>query len=52
MQQCQRLAERFRLATTGGSDYHGERKGIALGDQHVPGSIYEQLRELRSGFRV
>jgi predicted metal-dependent phosphoesterase TrpH len=41
----QRLAERFRLAITGGSDYHGNRKRVALGSQHVPMAVYEQLRQ-------
>ncbi|MEM6853937.1 MAG: PHP domain-containing protein [Planctomycetota bacterium] len=39
-----RLAERFKLLTTGGSDYHGSRKSIALGSQRVPWSVYDQLR--------
>jgi predicted metal-dependent phosphoesterase TrpH len=44
VQAFEHLAERFRLCTTGGSDYHGTRKRIALGSQHVPLSIYEQLQ--------
>ncbi|MEM1108207.1 MAG: PHP domain-containing protein [Planctomycetota bacterium] len=37
------IAERFRLVTTGGSDYHGSRKTIALGSQRVPASVYADL---------
>lgn len=42
-QQFERLAHRFRLVNTGGSDYHGSRKRIELASQHVPLTIYEQL---------
>ena len=38
-----RLADRFRLLTTGGSDYHGSRKPIALSDARVPLDHYHQL---------
>lgn len=40
-----KLAERFKLHTAGGSDYHGSRKSIALGSQRVPRSVYETLRD-------
>ncbi len=40
----EKLAERFGLLTTGGSDYHGERKPIALGSVTVPIDAFEQLR--------
>jgi len=39
-----RLADRFDLAVTGGSDYHGSRKDIALGSQRVG---YERLEQLK-----
>ena len=39
------LAERLGLLTTGGSDYHGSRKSIALGEAAVPRSVYERLRD-------
>jgi hypothetical protein len=39
------LADRLDLAVTGGSDYHGQRKAIALGSQRVPMSVYEALHE-------
>ncbi|MBI1335649.1 MAG: PHP domain-containing protein [Phycisphaera sp.] len=39
------LAERLNLLTSGGSDYHGSRKAVALGSQRVPMSVYERLRE-------
>ncbi len=43
--KCQRLAERFSLLATGGSDFHGDAKPIALGSQSVPYDVYERLRE-------
>lgn len=39
------LADRLHLLTTGGSDYHGSRKSIALGDAAVPRRVYERLRD-------
>ncbi len=43
-QQFEKLAARMNLLTTGGSDYHGSRKSIAMGSQRVPMSVYERLR--------
>ena len=40
-----RLAHRLGLLTSGGSDYHGNRKSIAMGSQHVPMAVYDSLRE-------
>jgi len=40
-----KLAERFNLTPTGGSDYHGSRKTIALNSQRVPITVYEHLRD-------
>jgi hypothetical protein len=39
------LAERFDLLTTGGSDYHGSRKAIALGSVVAPDHTLERLEE-------
>ena len=39
------LADRLNLLTTGGSDYHGSRKSIALGNAAVPRAVYERLRD-------
>jgi predicted metal-dependent phosphoesterase TrpH len=44
-QRFAQFAEQFNLLTTGGSDYHGARKHIALGSQRVPYAIYQQLHE-------
>ncbi len=38
-----RLAEKFDLLITGGSDYHGSRKTVMLGGQKVPLAVYDQL---------
>jgi len=43
------LADRLNLLTTGGSDYHGSRKSIALGDAAVPRVVYERLRDAVRG---
>ena len=45
VQHYSQLARRFRLLTTGGSDYHGSRKPIALGDARVPLDRYQQLQQ-------
>ncbi len=39
------LADRYRLLTTGGSDYHGSRKSIALGATRTPMSAFDALVE-------
>ena len=39
------LAARFGLCVTGGSDFHGARKPIALGTPAVPYELLEKLRE-------
>lgn len=39
------LAQRFELLTCGGSDYHGTRKAVRLGQSRVPLAVYDQLRE-------
>lgn len=41
--QYEKLAQRFKLIPSGGSDFHGERKPVLLGSQNVPRSVYEQL---------
>lgn len=45
VQRFTRLAERFTLRTTGGSDYHGSRKTVRLNSQAVPRAVYENLRD-------
>ena len=37
----QQLATRFNLLATGGSDYHGSRKSVAMGSCQVPYAAYE-----------
>jgi hypothetical protein len=44
---ARRLAQRFDLAISGGSDYHGSRKSIELGSQAVPVEVLDGLRETR-----
>lgn len=43
VQQYRQLAHRLDLLTTGGSDYHGLAKTIALGSQRVPHEHLDQL---------
>jgi predicted metal-dependent phosphoesterase TrpH len=43
--QFSKLATNLDLLTTGGSDYHGSRKTLALGSQKVPFDRYEALLE-------
>lgn len=38
-----RLANKLGLIPTGGSDYHGSRKTLDLGNQKVPFEVYENL---------
>ncbi|NJL32261.1 MAG: PHP domain-containing protein [Phycisphaerales bacterium] len=47
VEQYSRLAEKYNLHISGGSDYHGSRKAIAMGSQHVPFHVYESLRQAR-----
>ena len=42
-----RLAARYGLLASGGSDYHGTRKRVALGGADVPTEVYEQLLAAR-----
>lgn len=44
----QRLAEKYDLIPTGGSDYHGTRKTIKMGSQNVPLAIYERLTHIHA----
>jgi hypothetical protein len=46
--QYTELANHFNLLTTGGSDYHGDRKPIALGSQQVPAACLDRLRQARA----
>ena len=43
VEQYEKLAHRFGLLTTGGSDYHGTRKALDLGSQKVPLSVCDDL---------
>lgn len=43
--QLTALAERFDLLTTGGSDYHGSRKAIAIGSVVAPPDALQRLEE-------
>ncbi|MEM9109945.1 MAG: PHP domain-containing protein [Planctomycetota bacterium] len=45
IKQLTALAEQFDLLTTGGSDYHGSRKAIALGSVVAPDNCLERLEE-------
>ena len=47
--QFEKLAEREKLMVSGGSDYHGTRKTVALGGQNVPIQVYERLRDAAEG---
>ena len=54
MQTADRLAERFGLLASGGSDFHGEAKpdisvGTGRGGLQVPFSFYECLRDAANG---
>lgn len=42
--QYQRLAKQLGMQITGGSDFHGSRKEIELGSQHVPAAWLDTLR--------
>jgi hypothetical protein len=44
------LAERFDLLTTGGSDYHGSRKAIALGSVLAPEDALDRLEEAAAAY--
>lgn len=48
--QLTALAERFDLITTGGSDYHGSRKAIALGSVIAPENALRELEEAASQY--
>lgn len=40
-----RLAERYHLLATGGSDYHGSRKSIALNATRTPMEVFKRLQD-------
>jgi len=42
--QYTKLARKLELLTSGGSDYHGTRKTIAMGSQNVSRAVYEGLK--------
>jgi len=43
--QFESLADKLGLMTTGGSDYHGSRKQVKLGQCRVPYAVYQRLRK-------
>ena len=43
-----KLAGKLNLIATGGSDYHGSRKAIALGGRKIPLAVYETLLDART----
>ena len=45
VERFERLAQQFGLLTCGGSDYHGSRKTVELGSQHVPCELFETLTQ-------
>lgn len=46
MKTYNRLAEKYNLVITGGTDFHGAYKpGVQIGDLHVPYSVYERMLE-------
>ncbi len=45
VKRFERLVKDYDLLPSGGSDYHGARKRVALGSQRVPMSVYENLRQ-------
>jgi len=45
VERFEKMAAEMEMLTTGGSDYHGARKSIALGSQRVPLEVYERLAE-------
>lgn len=45
MMQFTSLAKKLDLLTSGGSDYHGRRKNVRLGQSGVPFSEFERLRD-------
>lgn len=49
VKQYEALAHRLGLLTSGGSDYHGSRKPVALGSQQVPLSVCQTLRDRAAG---
>ncbi|MGB0769014.1 MAG: PHP domain-containing protein [Phycisphaeraceae bacterium] len=49
--QLAALAEQFDLLTTGGSDYHGSRKAIALGSVVAPEDAFERLKEAATRYQ-
>jgi predicted metal-dependent phosphoesterase TrpH len=47
VQLCTTIAQRRRLLVTGGSDYHGSRKAVHLGEIGVDQSTFQTLRASR-----
>jgi 3',5'-nucleoside bisphosphate phosphatase len=55
IEKCSRLADRFGLLKTGGSDYHGtNKKDIDLGSargKKVPRALFDALKERHTASR-
>ncbi|MEX0777214.1 MAG: PHP domain-containing protein [Phycisphaeraceae bacterium] len=45
VQRLTQLAACYHLLPSGGSDYHGDRKAVALGSQQVSLAVYDALRQ-------
>lgn len=45
VQRYRALAQKHQLLISGGSDFHGTRKPIALGSQQVDRSVYDALKD-------
>ncbi|MCE9591494.1 MAG: PHP domain-containing protein [Planctomycetes bacterium] len=50
VEQYTQLAQRLGLLVSGGSDYHGSRKSVAMGSSRVPRDVFETLRERHTRF--
>lgn len=42
-EQYELIASQLNMLTSGGSDFHGDRKDVVLGGQRVPLEVYERL---------
>ena len=43
LSRISKLAEKFNLVKSGGSDYHGGKKGIKMGEANVPNSYLKNF---------
>ena len=44
-QQYDQLAQKLNLLVSGGSDFHGSSRAVALGSQRVSIEVYHRLRD-------